>query len=193
MTEDAITRDAKASALARHLLGGEPRASAASEPERVAPVDQVSTTTRAPFDYLKALSFARWYDGWLRVHQAAAEAMTSETSAPADDELLKTIVDVHRMLLSHPAASQAAFRALVEEGRRHATTEEGARTLRQLSRSPRMRSAAHLFRSLSLGMLRPDPDGALPSSYLDNLLQLVDHDRVEATFASWLESLGRRG
>ncbi len=105
------------------------------------------------------------------------------TIAAGDDPdagLLKLLRGFQRVLLEHPIAAQAAFSALVAEGRRYAETSEGAEWSRRLEGSELLRQGRRVWEAASLSMLETRPDAALPSSYIDALLSAADHPEVEA-------------
>jgi len=80
---------------------------------------------------------------------------------------------VQRILLTHPVAAQAAFTALVAEGRRFATTPEGAQWRERLVNSSVLQQARLIFDLTTLGMLEERGGGDLPTSYLDALFLLA--------------------
>ncbi len=189
------SRTAKADDLARRLLAERDGVSASPPPD--VPPEAPAGIGRwlRRVNHPRAVAFAHWYDGLLRVHQAAAQVLTEQDgrdhiAALGEDPsgLEELLLGIHRWLLEHPVAAKAAFRALVREGRAFADTEEGAALEQRLLRSSKMQSASLLFRSLSMGLLNDDSDGLLPSAYVDNVLRLIQSDRVELVLAR----LGRR-
>lgn len=83
------------------------------------------------------------------------------------------------LMLEHPMAAQAAFSALLAEGRRFATTPEGAEWKRVLADSPWVRQGRLLWDVLSLHLLEESPSGALPSSYLEALFRAAESSDLE--------------
>lgn len=148
------------------------------------PLEAVSTSRREPahappnFDYRRTSRFLRWYDGVLQAHRATANTLADQNLSDACSEelqpLMRAVTAAHRWLLVHPMAAKSLFSALVAQGRSYARSPEGQALERSLARSPQVRSAALLWRSLSLGMLAADEPGELPETYLDNLLRAID-------------------
>ena len=87
------------------------------------------------------------------------EAATTEAA------LLRSL---QRVLLTHPVACQAAFTALMAEGRRFAETPEGRAWRDRLVDSSLLQQARLVFDLTTLGMLEENA-GEVPSSYLDAL------------------------
>jgi hypothetical protein len=77
-------------------------------------------------------------------------------------------------LLTHPVACQAAFTALLAEGRRMAATPEGQAWRGRLIHSSLLRQVRLIFDLSTLGMLEEDrAAGEMPSNYLDALFMLA--------------------
>ena len=105
---------------------------------------------------------------------------------PVDEHVLPRIalgdpaaIEVHlvhrlqRLLLMHPVACQAAFTALVAEGRRFADTDEGRGWRDRLTRSDLLRQVRLVFDLSTLGLLEEATSPTLPSSYLDALFMIA--------------------
>lgn len=105
---------------------------------------------------------------------------------PVDEHVLPRIalgdpaaIEVHlvhrlqRVLLMHPVACQAAFTALVAEGRRFADTDEGRGWRDRLTRSDLLRQVRLVFDLSTLGLLEEATSPTLPSSYLDALFMIA--------------------
>jgi hypothetical protein len=114
-------------------------------------------------------------------------------AAPSDDTAMPRIelrnpapleVDIvhqlQRALLMHPVASQAAFAALVAEGRRFAETEEGRQWRDRLARSALLRDVRLVFDLSTLGLLEETAGATLPSSYLDALFMIASSGDTDA-------------
>lgn len=103
------------------------------------------------------------------------------TEVSRDESIDRAIQQLTRAIVKYPVAAQAAYRALVREGRAFATTEEGRQIRDQLAQSDlaaRLRTAWEL---VSLGMLRDEaPAGAIPSVLIEALVQAVFRNRFEA-------------
>ena len=92
-----------------------------------------------------------------------------------DDETILRLRAVQTVLVKHPIAGQSAFAALVREGRRFATTEDGAAWKRRLAGSPLLARARTLFEGLAGGLLSED-GGALPSVYVHAFVRALDRE-----------------
>jgi len=103
------------------------------------------------------------------------------TEVSQDERIDRAIQQLTRAIVKYPLAAQAAYRALVREGRAFATTEEGRQIRDQLAQSDlaaRLRTAWEL---VTLGMLRDEaPAGAIPSVLVEALVQAVFRNRFEA-------------
>lgn len=91
-----------------------------------------------------------------------------------ETDILEILNDAQIALLKHPTAAQAAFSALVREGRRYATTDEGKKWLEVLSASDLMRRARWVWETTSLNMLEEDEETIVPSTYLEALLRAAE-------------------
>lgn len=106
-------------------------------------------------------------------------------SGPADSEFLRVeLVDptaaevemlraLQRTMLTHPVACQAAFSALVAEGRRFAETPEGRAWRDRLVHSSLLRQVRLVFDLSTLGLLEEGAGACLPSGYLDALFMIA--------------------
>jgi hypothetical protein len=79
---------------------------------------------------------------------------------------------IQRALLTHPVACQAAFTALVAEGRRFGETAEGGEWRSRLMRSALLQRLRLVFDVSTLGLIE-EGNGRLPSSYLDALFMIA--------------------
>lgn len=95
----------------------------------------------------------------------------SPGGSPHADEVTALLHRARRLLLQHPIAAQAAFCALVAEGRRFAATPEGRQWAAALATSPLIRHASELWGALGLDMLEEDPDTVVPSAWLEALVR----------------------
>jgi len=97
-----------------------------------------------------------------------------------EGEVVAALRAIQETVLRHPVAAQAAFAALVAEGRRFAETPEGARWKERLARSVLLHEARLVWRMATLSSLEEDPPDVLPSAYLDGLFLAAsgDPDRV---------------
>ncbi len=93
----------------------------------------------------------------------------------SEDETIARLREVQAVLLKYPVAAQAAFAALVREGRRYADTPDGQTLKRQLAGSSVLAKARTLFEGLAGGLLAED-GATLPSTYIDGFLHALDRD-----------------
>lgn len=100
------------------------------------------------------------------------DACRIELHEPARTEVA-LLQDLQRVLLKHPVAAQAAFTALVREGRRFATTAEGHLWRERLAHSAVLQQARLVLDVATLGMLEESGDSEVPSAYLDALFMLA--------------------
>lgn len=108
---------------------------------------------------------------------AAAPAPEPKSETPrewSDQDILDILNDAQMALLKHPTAAQAAFAALVAEGRKFAETPEGKNWLAVLSVSDFMRRARWVWETTSLNMLEEDAGTIVPSTYLEALLRAAE-------------------
>jgi hypothetical protein len=91
--------------------------------------------------------------------------------APLTDPLRPLLEQGARVLLQHPAAAQAAFSALVAEGRRFARTDEGRRWRDALAGSDLVRRGRALWEGSVLSVLEEDGQTVLPTTLLDAVVQ----------------------
>jgi hypothetical protein len=88
-----------------------------------------------------------------------------------DDPLLRVLEQASLILLQHPVAAQAAFAALVAEGRRFAQTAEGRRWKAALARSELVRRGGALWEFSVLNTLEDGGASTLPSTIFDAIVQ----------------------
>jgi hypothetical protein len=112
---------------------------------------------------------------------AASAAASTAAGGAASTAIDRALHQLARAIVQHPLAAQAAYCALVREGRAFAATDEGRLLRRQLARSElaaRLRTAWQL---VTLGMLRDDATpGTIPSVLVDALVQAALRDRFES-------------
>lgn len=126
-------------------------------------------------------------DAMHRVAQGGAAARIADRApAPPDsprtwsaDEIIGLLNDAQMAILKYPTAAQAAFSAVVREGRRYAETDEGKAWLDALSTSGLMRRARWLWETTSLNMLQEDESTIVPSTYLEALLRAAEVPDME--------------
>lgn len=112
--------------------------------------------------------------------EAAEPAGAGDAPRPWTMEEILSLLDGAQMaLIKHPTAAQAAFSALVREGRRFAETAEGKRWLDVLGASSFMRQARWVWETTSLNMLEEDAGTIVPSTYLEALLRAAEVPDLE--------------
>ena len=109
------------------------------------------------------------------------------TLAPADDELQRLLHEAQYVLLKHPVAAQAAFSALVAEGRRYAGTDPGRRWQARLRDSDLIRRGRVVWEVVTLKMLEEHPPNVLPTTYLDAMVQATASPELEPLLARLFE------
>lgn len=138
------------------------------------------------FDFLRAQALV--FEELRRIQQLVTERMlpaTPEQGAdtargPEEEELAEVLRGLRSVLLQYPLASQAAFSALVAEGRRFAATPEGAEWRAALAGSDVVRKGREVWEALSLGLVEEEPSTVVPSTYLEALFQAANLPELEA-------------
>lgn len=159
--------------LAMPSLGREPGAGRGAEPDVDAPpgVERdaiMAALLRALGDYQRLLvRYNREFD------EALARRARGETEA--GDAVLERLRAAQALLVKYPIAGQAAFHALVREGRRFSETDDGRVLKRRLAGSPLLARARTLFEGLAGGIVSEE-GGAVPSAYVDAFLRALDRD-----------------
>ncbi len=137
------------------------------------------------FDFLRSQSLL--FEELRRIQQLLVEHVSppverTEPGAAEDsggDALLGVLRRLRGLLLQHPLAAQAAFSALVAEGRRFATTPEGAAWKSALAGSELVRDGRQLWDALALNLLEEDASTVVPSTYLEALFQAASSSELE--------------
>lgn len=97
-----------------------------------------------------------------------------------DERVDRAIRALTRAIVKHPIAAQAAYRALVREGRAFAETAEGRRLRDQLAGSELVARLRTTWQLVTLGALADDAaPGAIPSVVIEALVQAALRDRFE--------------
>ncbi len=111
------------------------------------------------------------------------EANDSPETQRAQDEAQvgQAIEQAQRMLITHPIAAQAIFRAFVAEGRRHAQTPQGAALKAQIEDSELVRRGRVVWEGVTFNMLEEAQHATtfLPSALLDALVAATAHVDVD--------------
>ncbi|MFO7177826.1 MAG: hypothetical protein DIU78_003910 [Pseudomonadota bacterium] len=100
-----------------------------------------------------------------------------------DFEALRTLAELRRGILRYPMAVQAAFSALVREGRAFAETPEGAEWKRRLVAAKSTGRARMVWDVISLGAFGERASGPLPTVFLDALCEALRRPRLEHLLA----------
>jgi hypothetical protein len=103
-----------------------------------------------------------------------------------EDELARVLWHAHVMLIKHPVAARAAFRAISAEGRRFATTKEGKRYKARLAGSELIRRGRSVWELATLGMLNETPS-MLPTQFVDMLAYAAGLTDLEPALALAVE------
>lgn len=101
-----------------------------------------------------------------------------EVGAAADRDLEATLRAAQRLLFKYPIAARALFSAFAAEGRRFATTPEGAAWRDDLSRSELVRRARTLWDVGTLHMLQEGPTG-LPTAFAEAIVRALGQNDLE--------------
>jgi len=109
-----------------------------------------------------------------------------------EDELSEALHQAHLMLLLHPVAARAAFRAFAREGRRFAETEEGRAWKERLAGSELIRRGRSVWEVATLGMLEERDSALLPTQLVDALCYAAGLPDLEPALARAVEPKVRR-
>ena len=96
-----------------------------------------------------------------------------------DESTLRILQTLQGILLRHPVACQAAFGALVAEGRMFGETPEGRELKARLENSSLVQQLRYVFDITTFSMLDRDPPDILPSAYIDTLFMLSGYARSD--------------
>jgi hypothetical protein len=127
--------------------------------------------------------------GDLAVRRRTTRAAAPVVEASNGEPDLGGLAQLHSLLVAHPAASQAAFAALVAEGRRFAATERGRQWQEALAASPLMARLRRIFEEISLNMFEEGSTTVLPSTYVELLAQALDATQLPRLIARWRDTL----
>ncbi len=109
------------------------------------------------------------------------EAPGLELEVPPD-----ALADLFRtasaLMLKHPVAAQAAYTALVAEGRRFAETPEGRHWRSALAGSEFVRRGRALWETSLLNLLEDNPDAVLPASLKDAIVRAISRPEIMRSF-----------
>jgi hypothetical protein len=109
-------------------------------------------------------------------------------AAHDDDELARVLGAVRRAIEDHPIAVQAAFAALVREGRAFAATPEGSEWAQRLAGSELVGRLRVVWESLSVTAFTADSAGPLPTFFLDALVRGASEGGLEGRLSRLFET-----
>lgn len=141
-------------------------------------------TPNSPYEQLRAV--VELASELQRLRVAALRPPVPQTAA---DPVAAMVFAAHHLLHTHPIATQAAFQALVAEGRRAAATPEGRGRLEAMAADPRLDAARRLWDASALRLLQEDAGAPVPSSLLDAWMQAAGSPDLDARLAGLLGGL----
>lgn len=100
-----------------------------------------------------------------------------------DGPVERALGELHALIVRHPVAAQALFRAFVAEGRAFAGTAEGARWMEQLRRSDLVRQGRVVWDTVSLNALDDREENVFPSAILDAFARALVSTDMHALLA----------
>jgi len=171
----------------RHLLG-DPARRSASTPAGA----QAFAEPREGAKAVSRRSTERVGSRRRRQAPQVGERRKAERRLPAyarEDPLLRVLEQASLTLLQHPLAAQAAFSALLAEGRRFAQTPEGKRWEAVLRRSELVRRGGALWEFSVLNTLEDGGASTLPSALFDAIVQAAGRDDLLPLFEELHERL----
>lgn len=110
-----------------------------------------------------------------------------------DAELLALLRILQRAVLEHPVAAQAAFSALIAEGRAFAQTEEGATWHRRLASSRLVEKGRAIWQVATLDVLEDSQSTIVPSRVLDAFVKLTHERALEIVLGRLYDDSGPGG
>jgi hypothetical protein len=116
---------------------------------------------------------------------------TVEIGEDAEIDALLRILQ--RAVLEHPVAAQAAFAAVVAEGRAFARTEEGAAWSHRLASSRLVTKGCVIWEVATLNVLEEDASTVVPSRILDAFVKLTHEHALETILARLYDRTERGG
>jgi len=103
------------------------------------------------------------------------------------DELTALLGQLQSVVVRYPIAVQAAFRALVAEGRAFAETEEGRELARSLADSQLVRRGRIAWDVVTARAFDDDPEVIVPTVFLDALARTAAVDGLEPLLSRLFE------
>lgn len=99
--------------------------------------------------------------------------------SPAEASMIDALKQMERLLMLHPLAAQAAFSALVAEGRRFASTPRGEELASSLSKAPLLANLRRVWEATTLNMLEEQPTTVVPSMYVEAIFRAAKSANLE--------------
>lgn len=128
------------------------------------------------FDFLRSQALV--FEELRRIHTLvverllpANEPLTPAPAQPGGGGPLDHLSRLQALFIEHPLAAQAAFSALIAEGRRFAATPDGAAWKSALASSDIVRQGRQVWDALALNLLEENTSTVLPSAYLEAFFQ----------------------
>lgn len=109
--------------------------------------------------------------------------MTDANADATVEALLPLLRRLQLALLTHPAAAQAVFRALVREGRAFAQTDEGAAWRARIVNSEALQRGRTVWEGVTLNVFEAEGDRVLPSTLLDAFVAAAGFEGLESLFS----------
>ena len=113
----------------------------------------------------------------------------ADDQALSDDDITALLRRARMVLFRHPLASQAAFSALVAEGRAYAKTDQGAQLKRELTASPSARRLRTVFEIATMNALREKPDTLMPTAVIEASSRILAERYLEERLSHVFESV----
>ena len=108
--------------------------------------------------------------------------------------LLHVLREAQYALLKHPVAAQAAFSALIAEGRSFAETPQGRAWSERLAGSELMRQGRMVWEVATLKILEEKSPHVLPSAYIEALVKASGSRELESLLSRlFLDEVGGGG
>src|SRR6187200_824505 len=104
-----------------------------------------------------------------------------------DAEVILALTSLQRAIFKYPMAVQAAFSALVAEGREFSKTKAGAEWKQKLAAAQASGKARMVWEVLSMGAFTERYDGPLPSVFVDTLVRSLRTKHLEPLLSRLFE------
>ena len=109
------------------------------------------------------------------------------------DPIARLVERAHRLLIKHPVAAQAAYRALVAEGARFAGTDEGKTWLARVEHSEQLRRLRPLWEAATLNLLDARSPSALPGQFIELVAHAIGQANIERRLGALTTAMNPRG